>query len=655
MTQAPKHKTPKHKSTSKNATFSLLGLSLAALGIVFGDIGTSVLYAMNEIFFNPRHQVNLNTANILGVVSLAIWALTLVITVKYVMLVLRADNKGEGGVFSLYSLLRTNKRWLSVVLTTGLFVLSAGLLFGDGLITPAISVLSAVEGLAIFNPGLDNYVIGITTAILIALFAIQSKGTGQVGKFFGPVILLWMLCIALLGLNQIIHTPQIFAAFNPMYAFKFIGQAKVYDSLLVLGSLILVVTGGEALFADMGHFGKKPIRLSWLTVVYPSLLLNYMGQGAYLLTHPAPANGNIFYSLVPHSLLLPVVVLATLATVIASQALISGVFSLTAQGIGLGFLPRLRVLQTHIHHEGQIYVPFINWSLLLGCVILVVTFESSTNLASAYGLAVASDMLITSLAMVLIAKDLWRWSWLKALSIFIPLIIVDLIFFSANSLKFFEGGFLPVGIGVIMFFIMKSWEWGRRLIAKNHRAKSTLTVNDVVKTNQQDTNYFPRSILVLSSTHPEKLSDSVPLVFEVFWQRYKMMPKNMVFVSIARTSDPYVTKKARYDLHVFENDKVLGAIASLKVNYGYMETPDFADVLHYINDHPDVIAHENIKDWLIFAGQERLLKIYKKINLWDKIRYQFFKAVYPNTIPAYTYFGLANDLRLVLVQIPISI
>ncbi len=643
---APSHGT----GTSKVA---LAGLALAALGVVFGDIGTSVLYAMNEIFFG-KHSAMLTRQNELGATSLAIWALTIIVAIKYVMYVLRADNDGEGGVFALLGLLRKNTRTVAVVLTSGFFVLSAGLLFGDGLITPAISVLSAVEGLKVAAPALEPYIVLITVFILVALFAIQYQGTGKVGKFFGPIITVWFCAIALLGLREILHTPGIFYALNPWYGITFLRSVGFKEALFILGALMLVVTGGEALFADMGHFGRAPIRLGWFAVVYPALILNYMGQGAYMLSGQAIQGNNLFYSLVPAPLLYPMIILATMATIIASQALISGVFSLVSQGVGLGLFPRVRIIHTHAEHEGQIYVPFINWALLLGCVMLVVTFRSSTNLASAYGLAVAGDMLITSMAMILISRDLWHWSWIRSLMLFVPLVFIDASFLTANSLKFLEGGFVPLGIGLVMFVVMKTWQWGRTCIREAFKLQTRLTMSEVVDLNKKNAHYFPRSVVVLTSVYPRREADLVAPVFQAFWDRYQMMPRHLIMLNIKALKVPHVLPKDRYELTVFENDGKLGTIAALRINYGYMEMPDFADALTFINEHPDIVAYENLDNWLILAARERLLKT-EHIGFLDKMRYTLFRIINRNAIPTYSYYGLGDDLRLATIQVPVQI
>jgi len=375
-------------------------LALGALGIVYGDIGTSPLYAMDQLFSG---RADVPATEVLGGVSLVIWTITIIVAVKYAILVLRAQNDGEGGLFALYGLLHEQKKPGVRPLLWAL-MLGAGLLFGDGIITPAISVVSAVEGLQVATPSLSHAVVPITIGLLTALFAIQHKGTSGIGIVFGPLLAVWFLVIAGLGVWQIGLHPQILAAFNPMYGVAFLRHAGAFDTLVILSALILVVTGGEAMYADLGHFGARPIRASWFGVVFPALLLNYLGQGAYLLSGGPVAGGKLFYNLVPAPLIFPMVLLATIATVIASQALISGAFSLASQAIRLGLFPRLTLLHTHERHAGQIYVPFVNWSLFAGSIVLVATFGSSAALAAAYGLAVSGVMVITSVAIFPIAR-----------------------------------------------------------------------------------------------------------------------------------------------------------------------------------------------------------------------------------------------------------
>lgn len=630
----------------------LLVMAIAALGVVFGDIGTSPLYAMNEIFFG-HHRAEINTITALGAVSLAVWALTIIVAFKYVTYVLRADNQGEGGVFALLGLLQHNKKRIAQVLTGGLLILSAGLLFGDGLITPAISVLSAVEGLKVAAPSLGEYVVPITIVILSGLFAIQYMGTSKVGKFFGPIVSVWFIALALLGLRQVLATPAIFAAFNPVHAITFLREVGFKEAFFVLGSIMLVVTGGEALYADMGHFGKKPIRLSWFSMVYPALMLNYLGQGAYLLSGKTVVGENLFYSLVPQALLFPMIILATFATIIASQALISGVFSLTTQGIGLGLFPRLRVVHTHEEHEGQIYVPFINWALYVGCVILVIGFQSSTNLASAYGLAVAGDMLVTSVTMMVITTSLWHWPLIKAVGIFGVLALIDFSFLTANSLKFFGGGYVPLGIGLFMFTIMKSWQWGRNKVLATYHNASHMTMKELVARNRESTNYFPRSLVVLSPTFPTSEDDSIPGLMQLFLDRYGLMPKHLILLTVRMEKVPFVPDDKRYHVHMFENDGERGTIASVLASFGYMELPDVKGVLEYINAHPEILANEDLAKWIVFVGREQLLD--NTARRRDRMKYLIFRFLHRNAQPAFAYFGFGEDLRLSTELVPVKI
>ena len=420
---------------------SVSALTVAAVGIVYGGIATSPLYALDQLFL--RHGgVPLSSENVLGGISLVILTLTVIVAIKYACFVLRAQNDGEGGVFALYGLLHGYKhRGIMIFLWS--LMLGAGLLFGDGIITPAISVLAAVEGLGVAAPALGGAVIPVTMLLLTALFAVQVKGTAGIGRIFGPVLIVWFVVLAILGVHQIAQHVEILRAFNPVLGLVFLGRVGLFQALLVLGSLVLVVTGAEAMYADLGHFGARPIRISWFTLVYPALLLNYLGQGAFLLSGAPIVGGKIFYSLVPASLLYPTILLATAATVIASQALISGAFSLASQATGLGLFPRLRVLHTHHAHAGQIYIPFINWALYAGCIVLVLTFGSSAALGAAYGLAVSGVMVITSAAMFPVSRLCWGWSTIATGLLWGSLTTINGSFFLASSLKLLEGGFVP--------------------------------------------------------------------------------------------------------------------------------------------------------------------------------------------------------------------
>ncbi|HYW13008.1 MAG TPA: KUP/HAK/KT family potassium transporter, partial [Longimicrobium sp.] len=428
----------------------LASLSLGALGVVYGDIGTSVLYAVRESFHHT-HGILPTRDNVLGVLSLIFWALVLVISIKYAVFVLRADNRGEGGILALTSLvtpvgaLKRSPRWVLIML--GLF--GTALLYGDGMITPVISVLGAVEGLEVATPALKPYIVPITIGILIALFAVQSRGTASVGRVFGPVTMVWFATIAVLGITHIVRDPTVFAAINPLYGARFFAQ-NGWNGFLVLGSVFLVVTGGEALYADMGHFGRKPIRLAWYYVALPALLLNYFGQGAMLIHHPETVE-NPFFHMAPRWALYPVVVIATMAAVIASQALITGAFSLTMQAVQLGYIPRVQIEHTSARERGQIYIPQVNWLLMLSCIGLVLGFRTSSNVAAAYGVAVTATMVITTLLLFRVQRERWKWP-VAAMAAFTAFFLaIDLAFWGANIVKIPHGGWFPLVVGAVIF------------------------------------------------------------------------------------------------------------------------------------------------------------------------------------------------------------
>ena len=447
----------------KESNKRLLPLSVAALGVVYGDIGTSPLYAFRESFFGKIH-LSTTAPNLLGVLSLIFWSLIIVITLKYLMVVMRADNRGEGGIIALVSLLNPQSArshsFRGGLILLGLF--GAALLYGDGTITPAISVLSAIEGLKVATTTFEPVIIPLTIIILIGLFMVQRHGTYAIGSIFGPIMILWFTTLGVLGMHGILQEPKVLAALNPQYAISFVLYHGIIG-IFVLGAVFLAVTGGETLYADMGHFGRGPIRFAWFTLVLPALVLNYFGQGALILrehthiTHP-------FYDLAPDWALYPLVLLATVATVIASQAVISGVFSLSRQAIQLGQLPRMRIIQTHGEEFGQIYIPVLNWGLMIATIALVMGFRTSSNLASAYGVAISTDMVITTILTLYLAYH-WGWHWLLVAVMGVVFLIVDLAFFGANLLKIFDGGWYPLLIGAFVFTIMTTWRKGRRLLA----------------------------------------------------------------------------------------------------------------------------------------------------------------------------------------------
>ncbi|WP_339938279.1 KUP/HAK/KT family potassium transporter, partial [Undibacterium luofuense] len=442
---------------------SLKALTLAAIGIVYGDIGTSPLYTMKEIF-SAEHGLAVNPDNIFGVVSLILWGLIIIVALKYVTLILRAHNRGEGGIMALTALalesVGKKSAWHFPLLVLGLF--GAALFFGDGVITPAISVLSAIEGLEVATPAFQPFVVPITLTVLVALYAVQSHGTAGIGKWFGPIMLIWFFSLAAMGVYNIIKNPVILEALNPFRALEFLNRHR-FAAFLALGAVVLALTGAEALYADMGHFGKRPIRLAWFSLVLPALLLNYFGQGALILADPASIQ-NPFYLMLPSWGLYPMVVLATLATVIASQAVISGAFSLTRQAIQLGYLPRMEIRHTSSEEIGQVYVPLINWSLLVAVLALVFGFGSSTNLAAAYGIAVTGDMMITSVLATVVFRTVFRWNVLKCAAFLGTFLVIDLAFFSANSVKIPDGGWFPLSVAALMFTVLTTWKRGTEIM-----------------------------------------------------------------------------------------------------------------------------------------------------------------------------------------------
>jgi KUP system potassium uptake protein len=636
--------------SSKKSRVGLFGLSFGAVGVVFGDIGTSPLYAINQIFFG-RFRVEPTPQHVTSLISLVIWVLLLIITFKYVALVLRADNEGEGGVFSLFALLKKLKGKSVVALSTVL-VIAAGLLFGEGIITPAISVLSAVEGIQVAAPALHTIVLPLTIVILTVLFAAQRQGTHKVGRLFGPVITVWFLAIAALGIMQIIHAPAILQAFNPVNALHGLTMFPFYDLLVILGSVVLVVTGGEALYADMGHFGKTPIRLSWFGMVLPCLILNYLGQGAYLLRGQAVHGGSLFYSLVPQALLIPMVILASMATVIASQALISGAFSLASQGIALGLIPRLRIKHTHEHHAGQIYVSFINWAIYGGCILLVLTFRSSERLASAYGLAVSGVMMTTTFSMMIIARQLWRWPRLVVAAIFVPLAAIDMLFLTANGLKFLEGGFVPLTIALVLYLAMNTWSWGKRHWRQTLSLHTSYTMGDIKHLKSSQSTSLDRSLLILSPSYPTSLEDKAPALLELFLNRYHLLPKHLIVLTVSQTQEPHVTAEERYEIHQFDNDHDKDtSLLAINARFGFLETPNVETVIHDIASNNELTPDDDMKDWIIYVARERVF--FRGHNRLLRLRAAIYSILVNNATPAYEYYGLGADSRLSAELVPI--
>ena len=629
---------------------TLPALALGALGVVFGDIGTSPLYAIDQIFFGPANLAP-TPDNVVGAISLAVWTLTLIVAIKYAALVLRAENEGEGGVFALYGLLHKFKNEGARVLLWAL-MLGAGLLIGDGMITPAISVLSAVEGLEVAAPGFAPYVVPITLALLTALFAVQYKGASGVGAVFGPLLVLWFAMIAALGLGAILRDPEILRALDPLPGLVLLTHAGGYKALLILGALMLVVTGGEAMYADLGHFGARPIRLSWFLVVFPALLLNYMGQGAYLLSGRPVAAGKLFYALSPGWLLLPLVFLATLATIVASQALISGAFSLASQAIGLGLLPRIGVRHTHSGHAGQIYVPAVNWALYLGCVALALVFASSSALAAAYGLAVAGVMLITSVAMYAIARRQWGWSPAVAGIVWGGLTAVNGAFLIASSLKFLEGGYVPLGVGLIVFAVMATWRWGRKATFAAYAARSTMTMAELVALHRSQERFIERNALVMAPHPVRHPGDRAPTLVSLLWERHGLLPRNLILIEVTHPKVPYVAEN-RYHVTVFDRDPERGSVIGVELRFGFMEEPNVERRLADLARHHEIDLPDDPKLWIVHVAHENLLPK-AGTGLFAAIRFRLFVFLRLVSRPAYYGYGLGDEVRLSAEIIPVT-
>jgi KUP system potassium uptake protein len=545
-------------------------LMLGALGVVFGDIGTSPLYALGTVFSRDADRpVPVDVADVYGVISLVFWSLTIVVTLKYVVLVMRADNDGEGGIMALIALLRrlrprdiVARRRLTALAVLGIF--GASLFFGDSMITPAISVLSAVEGLKVVDPGLAAAVVPIAAVVLFALFALQRHGTGVVGKLFGPVCGIWFVALAVLGVRGIAAHPAVLEALSPSYAVAFFTRHGL-TAFLALGGVVLVVTGAEALYADLGHFGRGPINRAWLLIVFPALILNYLGQSAYLVKDPANA-ANPFYALVPHWAQIPMVLLATAATVIASQAVISGAFSITRQAIQLGYLPRLRVRHPS-PVEGQVYVPFVNWLLLAAVLALVLGFRHSSSLAYAYGIAVTGTFSITTVLFFVVAHLRWRLPLPLAICGATVFLIVELAFLGANAVKVVSGGWLPLAVGAIVFAILVTWHQGRAIVTRNREALEGRLRDFVRALHTAQLRRTPGTAVFLS-----RGSKTTPLALRALVQHTHTLPERVLILSIETEPVPYVADTDRVDVNALYYDD--DGITHLTARFGFLETPD---------------------------------------------------------------------------------
>jgi KUP system potassium uptake protein len=550
---------------------STAALVLAAIGVVFGDIGTSPLYALKECF-SPEHGIPFSEAAVFGIISMMFWAILLVVTVKYIVFVMRADNKGEGGVLSLMALalrsLQSGTKSYLIVMMLGMF--GACMLYGESVITPAISVLSAVEGLEIATPEMKRFVIPITVTILVALFVIQKFGTAAVGKLFGPITLLWFISLAGLGVLNVFKNPEIFAAINPMYAVNFISEHTLM-AYIVMGSVVLVVTGVEALYLDMGHFGKSPVRMAWLFCVLPSLLMNYFGQGALLLADPE-AIKNPFYLMVPDWALWPMVGLATAATVIASQAVISGAFSLANQAILLGFLPRMGIKHTSDNERGQIYIPVVNWSLLVMVIFTVIEFRESGNLAAAYGISVTTTMLITTILLSIVMRKEWHLNPVLIVSLFIGFLAVDLAFWTANLIKVKDGGWYPLMLGLLIFVCLMTWYKGRKLL-RERVLKESIPLEPFVKSLLAHPPHRVEGTAIFLTAH----IDYVPVAMLHNLKHNRVLHQRVFFLKLSTWDVPYVNDDERLTLK-----DMGGNVYLVRSVHGFKETPDINKVLALI-------------------------------------------------------------------------
>ncbi len=612
-------------------------LLLGVLGVVYGDIGTSPLYALRASLLHFAAD-GVEAWEILGILSLIIWALILTVTVKYVIFVLRADNKGEGGILALMTLAQRQTigpRAKVAVMMLGMA--GACLFFGDGVITPAISVLSAIEGLKVVSPAFEHAVVPISVVILIALFLVQFRGTRQMGAVFGPICALWFGTIGLLGLIETVQNPRVLLALSPYYAVHFAFEYKL-AAFIAMGSVVLAVTGAEALYADMGHFGRRPIRVAWYFFVLPALALNYLGQGALLLRDPA-ALANPFYLLAPEWLRLPLVILAAAATVIASQAMISGAYTIARQCVQLGFLPRLSVKHTSETEEGQIYMPQINAFLLIGVLVLVLSFRNSDSLAAAYGIAVTGTFVCTSCLAIIVFRRQFGWSWLLVIAIFVPLLLLDLTFFIANVLKIPEGGYVPLLLGGALFLMMTSWQRGRQLLFARFRQDSLPLKSYIARLPQSRTVRVPGIAVFMTGQ-----ADYVPAALLHNLKHNKVLHERVLFVTVLNQDEPLVPPELRREV-----SELAPGIHRVLIRYGFSESPNIPRELESLSEFG--VAFEPMQA-SYFLGREQLVAaVVPKMSRW---RQYLYGAMSRNAVPATEFFRIPSD-RVVELGVRVAI
>ncbi|UAB16432.1 potassium transporter Kup [Acinetobacter baumannii] len=613
------------QNTAKKAT--LPATALAALGVVFGDIGTSPLYALKESF-HAAHGLGIQPENVLGILSIIFWCLMLIISIKYVAIVMRADNNGEGGIMALLAL---NLRKAKIADNKKIYMIAIGfigasLFFGDGIITPAISVLSAVEGLSIATDVFDPFIMPIAIAIIVTLFLVQKHGTAFVGKFFGPITLVWFLSLGILGIHSVIQTPVVLGMFSPHWAIQFIYHHPNM-TFFVMGAVVLTVTGGEALYADMGHFGPVPIRLAWFFVVLPCLVLNYAGQGALLLRDPA-AIENPFYLLVPQWALYPMIIMATMATVIASQAVISGVFSLARQAIQLGYLPRLSIKHTSESEEGQIYVPFLNWLLLIAIIILILIFKTSSNLASAYGLAVTLTMLCDTILVAVFIYSAWKWSLPKVLLLIIPFFILESVLVGATSLKILSGGWVPLLIGAIAVTILMTWKRGRELtFAKLEH--DTLSLDLFVKSIGNSVHWVPGDAVFMTGT-----PNVVPHAMLHNIKHNKVLHQRNILVTVVIEDVPFVAPEER-----ITTETLAEHFFRIKIFYGFKDEMNVPKAL--MQAYEQLGLEYDLMHISFFISRDRIVhSVGDGMSPW---REKLFISMQRNTSPVSDFYQIPTN------------
>jgi KUP system potassium uptake protein len=620
------------RTTGGNGSVRLFSLTLTAVGVVYGDIGTSPLYTIRECFFGS-HSVPPTHENVLGVLSLIIYALLVVISVKYIAVVMRADNQGEGGILALTALLpqqgaaRPIQRGrIATPLLVLLGLVGAALLYGDGMITPAITVLSAVEGLEVATPLFGPYVVPVSVSILVGIFLIQKHGTERVGILFGPVMVLWFLTLALLGVQWIAREPAVLGALAPHHAFRFF-RDNGWQGFAVLGAVFLAVTGGEALYADMGHFGKRPIRLAWFALVLPALVINYFGQGALLLQNEQAAE-NPFFMLAPSWALLPLVGLATCAAIIASQALISGAFSLTRQAIQLGYAPRLDIAHTSSEEIGQVYVPQVNWGLMASTILIVIGFQSSSALAAAYGIAVTMTMIITAMLLHVVATERWGWPRAVAFAVTGLFLIIDFAFFGANLLKILQGGWLPLVIGSIIFTLMTTWKTGRRLVAERLNARA-IPLESFMAGVASDPPLRVPGTAVFMTAQPR----GTPPALAHNLRYNKVLHERVVVLSVSTASTPYVEPSEQVEI------ESLGmGVYNVRVRYGFMQDPNVPEALSRSQQQG---LHLDADDLTFFLGRETIIVTRQAgMAAW---RERLFVLMARNAVRATAFFRLPTE------------